>query len=99
MTFLLSRGVPSAIFAALFTGILLGSVACFIRWGRHSPFLRLIIFSAIRLAGAICGIIVAADNFNNSNVIVAEIVLSQVGSFIIYYTLVGFYHSTYAVPF
>jgi hypothetical protein len=49
----------------------------------------------VRLGGAICGIIVAADNFGDVNVIIAEIVLTQVGSFIIYYSLVAFYHSSY----
>jgi len=49
----------------------------------------------VRLGGAICGIIVAADNFGNVNVIIAEIVLTQVGSFMIYYSLVAFYHSSY----
>jgi hypothetical protein len=50
---------------------------------------------SVRVGAAICGIIVAADNFGNVNVIVAEIVLTQVGSFMIYYTLVGFYQASY----
>lgn len=48
------------------------------------------------MGAAICGIIVAADNFSNVNVIIAEIVLTQVGSFMIYYSLVGFYHVSYS---
>jgi hypothetical protein len=47
------------------------------------------------MGAAICGIIVAADNFSNINVIIAEIVLTQVGSFMIYYSLVGFYQVSY----
>jgi hypothetical protein len=47
------------------------------------------------MGAAICGIIVAADNFSNVNVIIAEIVLTQVGSFMIYYSLVGFYQVSY----
>ena len=48
----------------------------------------------VRLGAAICGIIVACDNFSNVNVIIAEIILSQIGSFVLYYALVGFYHSS-----
>jgi hypothetical protein len=47
------------------------------------------------MGAAICGIIIAADNYSNINVIIAEIVMTQVGSFMIYYTLVGFYHVSY----
>jgi hypothetical protein len=47
------------------------------------------------MGAAICGIIVAVENFSNVNVIVAETVLTQVGSFMIYYSLVGFYHVSY----
>jgi hypothetical protein len=46
------------------------------------------------MGAAICGIIVATDNFGDINVIVAEIVLTQVGSFMIYYALVGFYQAS-----
>jgi len=63
-------------------------------WGWKSGFFKLALFCAIRMGAAICGIIVAADGFSNINVIVAEIVLTQVGSFMIYYALVGFYQAS-----
>jgi hypothetical protein len=47
------------------------------------------------MGAAICGIIIAADNYGNVNVIIAEIVMTQVGSFMIYYSLVGFYQVSY----
>lgn len=47
------------------------------------------------MGAAICGIIIAADNYGNVNVIIAEIVLTQVGSFMIYYSLVGLYQVSY----
>src|SRR4051812_44774696 len=47
------------------------------------------------MGAAICGIIIAADNYSNVNVIIAEIVMTQVGSFMIYYSLVGFYQVSY----
>jgi hypothetical protein len=90
----------------LFFGILLASLGCVRIWGLRSAFLKLCLFSAsnssipktqltiVRMGAAICGIIVASDNYDNINVIVAEVVLSQVGSFMIYYTLVSFYHAS-----
>jgi len=51
------------------------------------------------MGGAICGIIVAADNFGNVNVIIAEVILTQIGSFMIYYSLVSFYNYTYDISF
>jgi len=94
MTFIIAKGVPSIIFAVFFFVLALCSAWLLRTWGRRSGFLRLLIFCAIRLGAAICGVIVAADNFSNVNVIIAEIILSQIGSFVIYYALVGFYHST-----
>jgi hypothetical protein len=108
MTFLISRGVPSIIFAVLFTGVLLLSLWDLKNWGRKSAYLKLSLFCAsntlkfqkkliiVRVGAAICGVIVSADNFGNVNVIVAEIILTQIGSFIIYYALVGFYQASYA---
>jgi hypothetical protein len=47
------------------------------------------------MGAAICGIIVSVDNFDDVNVIVAEVILTQIGSFMIYYALVGFYQASY----
>jgi len=94
MVFLISRGVPSCIFAVLFPGVLLLSLWDLKLWGKNSGFFKLALFCAIRTGAAICGIIVAADNFGNVNVVVAEVVLTQIGSFMIYYTLVGFFQAS-----
>lgn len=112
MAFLLGRGVISILFAIFFFCLLFASVRCLRSWGRHSGFFRLCIFCAskwsrfleiinwciVRVSAAICGIIVAADNFGKVDVIIAEIILNQVGSFMIYYTLVAFYHASYNYP-
>jgi len=94
MVFLVARGVPSIIFMVLFFILFLASAWLIKSWGLRSGFLKVCIFCAIRLGATICGVIVAADNFGNVNVITAEIVLTQIGSFIIYYALVSFYHSS-----
>lgn len=60
-----------------------------------SELLEIMNWRIVRLGAAICGIIVAADNFRNVNVVIAEIILTHVGSFMIYYALVAFYHASY----
>ena len=50
----------------------------------------------VRVGASICGVIVAAQDYSDVNAIIADSVLTQIGSFMIYYTLVGFYHVTYA---
>src|SRR4051794_34808046 len=78
--FLIGRGVPSVIFAVLFTALLLGSLWCLKNWGRRSGYAKSCVFCASLIP-----------------FIIAEIVMTQVGSFMISYSLVGFYQVSYVL--